>query len=81
MGYDLGQCERCNKKAITATEAGERPLCAYHYIEEEDEACLEAILGEDIDEHGKITECRLIQLEIKKQMPKLYKKYEGYFDV
>ncbi len=78
---NLGKCKKCGKKAITAINAGETPLCAYHYIEQEDEECLKALLEQEIEEDEKITEPKDIQLEIKKQKPSLYFSLKEYFSI
>ena len=78
---NLGKCKKCKRKAITAIDAGETPLCAYHYVKQEDEECLKARLQSDIDEYGKIKEHKEIQLQIKKQKPKLYEQLKDFFEV
>lgn len=79
--FDFGKCKKCKKRAVTAIDAGKIPLCAYHYVKQEDEGCLRSYLKEEIDSHGKITECKEIQLEIKKQKPKVYHEFKDYFSV
>ena len=81
MDKELLKCKICDKKALKIVEAGELNLCAEHYVEKEDEESLKAYLSLDIDENGKITESREIQLEIKNQKPKLYEELEHYFSV
>ena len=56
MEYNFGECKKCKKKAVTAINAGDMPLCAYHYVEQEEESCLKSLLQHEIDEEGKITE-------------------------
>ena len=77
----LGKCKKCEKKAVTAIDAGETPLCGKHYVAQADEECLKSSLLNDISCYGKIKEHKDIQLEIKKQRPKLYEQLEGYFEV
>ena len=79
--FEFGNCMKCGKKAITAINAGETPLCPFHYIEQEDDECLRAYLRHRIDEIGKIDEPIEVQLEIKKQKPEIYNYFEGYFEV
>jgi len=78
---DFGKCKKCKNKAVTAINAGETPLCAYHYVEQEDNECLKARLQSDIDEYGKIKEHKEIQQEIKKHKPKLYEQLQDFFEV
>ena len=77
----LGKCKKCGKEAVTAIDAGETPLCAYHFVKQEDEECLKSSLLRDIDEHGKIKEHKEIQLEIKRQKPELFEQLKDSFDV
>lgn len=77
----FGRCKKCNKKAVTAINAGDTPLCAYHFIKQEDDECLVSRLKEQIDEMGKIMEEKEIQLEIKKQKPKVYEYLKEYFSI
>ncbi len=79
--YDFGKCQKCGKDAVTAINAGETPLCPFHYIEQEDEECLKALLCQEIDKKGKIDESKEVQLEIKKQKPELYNSLKYYFEV
>lgn len=79
--YDFGKCQKCDKDAVTAINAGETPLCPFHYIEQEDEECLKALLCQEIDKKGKIDESKEVQLEIKKQKPELYHSLKYYFEV
>ncbi len=51
---DFGKCVKCKKKALIAIDAGKTPLCAYHYVEREDEECLKSFLQSEIEEYGKI---------------------------
>lgn len=78
---DFGKCKKCSKKAVTAIDAGDVFLCAYHYVKQEDDECLKARLQSDIDEHGRIKEDKEIQKEIKKQRPELYKQLKNFFEV
>lgn len=57
------------------------PLCARHFVEQEDEECLKARLLSGIGEYGKIMEPKEIQEEIKKQRPGLYREMREFFDV
>ena len=77
---DFGKCKKCGKEAVTIID-GEIPLCPFHYIEQEDEECLKALLCQEIDEKGKIDEPKEVQLEIKKQKPELYRSLKYYFEV
>lgn len=72
---------KCRKRAVTAIEAGQTPLCAYHFVKAECEECLKALLVQEIEEKGKIAESKEIQLEIKKQKPSLYSSLKKYFSV
>ena len=76
---NFGKCEKCDKDAIT--QIADASLCPFHYIEQEDDECLKALLCQEIDEKGKINESKEVQLEIKKQKPDLYHSLEYYFDV
>ena len=75
---NLGKCTKCEERAVIALKAGEEPLCAKHYVEQEDEGCLEAFLqsfeGREITEQDKA-----ILSEVKKQKPKLFEQYKNFF--
>ncbi|MAH51135.1 hypothetical protein CMI37_35285 [Candidatus Pacearchaeota archaeon] len=75
----MGTCVICKKKGITKCD--HKSLCAKHFIMLEDEECIKAYLQMDITDDGKITEPKEIQIEIKKQMPKVYEQLEGFFEV
>lgn len=77
--FDFGKCKKCNKEAVTQVE--NVSLCPFHYIEQEDEGCLRALLCQEIDEKGKIDESKEVQLEIKKQKPELYHSLQYYFEI
>ena len=77
----FGTCEKCNKKAVISVNAGKTNLCAYHYIKQENISCLKALIKTDILEDNKITLCKEIQNEIKKQRPKIYDNFEDYFSI
>lgn len=77
--FYLGQCAKCNKKAIIAIDAGELPLCAYHFVEQEDDECLKAFFQSLINEKGKAEVNREIQKETKKQKPELYNQLKSLF--
>jgi len=83
MGFEDGKCSKCNcnQNAVITINAGETLLCAYHYIKLEDDNCLKSMLQEEIDEEGKISECKEIKLEIKKQKPAIYNEFRMYFEI
>ena len=69
----------CDHPAVTAIEAGDKPLCGYHYVLQEDEACLKAHLQADIQEFGTIMEHPDIQAWIRRLRPQLYQQLRDYF--
>lgn len=75
------KCNKCGKMAVTAVDSGDTPLCAYHFVIQEDDICLRALLMGEIYEKGKVTECKEIQMEIKKEKPKIYEDFMQYFDI
>ena len=76
---EFGKCNKCEMDAIT--EVADVPLCPFHFIEQEDDECLRAYLCHRIDKIGRIDEPKEVQLEIKKQKPKIYESLKPYFDV
>lgn len=73
-------CNYCKRKAVTFVDAGNTPLCAFHFVKLEDEECLKARLLNDISEYNKIKEHLSIQKEIKKQRPNLFSELKDFFD-
>ena len=79
MTIENEKCSYCDQMAIIILDAGELPLCAFHYINNEDDVCLITKLKEQIEEHGNITDDKSIQAQIKIQKPKIYLQLEPYF--
>jgi len=77
----MSLCKYCSRPSVTALSAGELPVCEWHYVDHVDVECLRASLLGDIDEFGRIVECREIQLAVKKTHPKLYEQLSEYFAV
>jgi len=77
----LGVCAKCSRSAQTAIQAGEVPLCAYHYVEQADEECLRSRIQSGILSAGKVDEPKKIQKEIKRQRLRLYSEFQDYFAV
>lgn len=58
----MEKCIKCNSKAVISI-GFERPLCVRHYVKEEEDECLKALLESNPDEE--------FIKEIKKQKPYL----------
>lgn len=77
----LEKCKKCDGNVVIYVDAGDTPLCAFHYVKQEDEECLKASLYNEISLFGKINLPIEVQLEIKSQRPSLYKNLEDFFAV
>ena len=75
------RCVRCGAPAIEATDAGERPLCPDHLVEEYDTACLRARLRQQVDEDGKISGSPAFQEAVQKHHPVLFAEFRDFFTI
>lgn len=79
--FKFGNCQKCGKEAVTALNAGKTPLCAEHYVEQEDENCLISRLKLGISETGKVDELIEIQEAINFFRPQIYEKLKPHFQI
>lgn len=73
------QCAQCDRPAVIIINAGDTPLCGYHYVLQKDDACLLAHLRREISEYGEILYDLDIQRWIKRLRPKVYEQLQDYF--